>query len=70
MLVGGHLVVLVLPQKIAPEDHFLLVATPANGTELPITVTARESGQVDHQVNVFPDRESPDAVCSRLSDSQ
>ncbi|WP_224370122.1 DUF2381 family protein [Hyalangium versicolor] len=41
----------------------------ADGTELPFTVTARENGRVDQQVNVFPDRESQDAVRSRLADS-
>jgi uncharacterized protein (TIGR02268 family) len=69
LMVGGKLVVLVPLQKIAPEDRFLLKVTLADGTELPFTVTARESGRVDQQVNVFPDRESPDAVRSRLSDS-
>jgi hypothetical protein len=59
LLVGGKLVVLMPLQKIPPEDRFLLMVTLADGTELPFTVTARESGWVDQQINVFPDRESP-----------
>lgn len=70
LLVGGKSVVLVPLQKIPPTDRFLLRVTLADGTELPFTVTARESGRVDQQVNVFPDRESPDAVRSRLSDAE
>lgn len=70
LLVGGKSVVLVPLQKIEPEDRFLLQVTLADGTELPFTVTARENGRVDQQVNVFPDRESPDAVRSRLSDAE
>jgi hypothetical protein len=70
LLVGGKLVVLMPLQKIPPEDRFLLMVTLADGTELPFTVTARESGWVDQQINVFPDRESPEAVRSRLTDAQ
>jgi uncharacterized protein (TIGR02268 family) len=69
LLVGGRSVVLVPLQKIPPEDRFLLRVTLADKTEVPFTVTARESGRVDQQVNVFPDRESPDAVRSRLTDA-
>jgi uncharacterized protein (TIGR02268 family) len=69
LLVGGPSVLLVPLQKIPPEDRFLLKVTLADGTELPFTVTARESGRVDQQVNVFPDPESPEAVRSRLSAS-
>lgn len=70
LLVGGKWVVLVPLQKIPPEDRFLLLVTLADGTELPFIVTARESGWVDWQINVFPDRESPDAVRSRLTDTE
>jgi uncharacterized protein (TIGR02268 family) len=69
LLVGGKSVVLVPLQKLSPKDRFLLAVTLADGTELPFVVTARESGQVDQQVNVFPDRESPEAVRSRLFDA-
>ena len=70
LLVGRESVVLLPLQMLPPEDRFLLLVTLADKTELPFTVTARESGRVDQQVNVFPDRESSDAVRSRLSDSQ
>lgn len=70
VLASGRSVVLVPRQRIPPEDRFLLVVTLADKTEQPFTVTARESGRVDQQVNVFPDRESPDAVRSRLADAE
>ncbi|WP_224363521.1 DUF2381 family protein [Hyalangium versicolor] len=70
LLAGGSSVVLVPLQRMTPEDQFLLQVTLADGTELPFTVTARESGRVDQQVNVFPDRESLDALRSRVSDAE
>jgi len=70
LLVGGKLVVIVPLQKITPADRFLLMVTLEDETELPFTVTARENGRVDQQINVFPDPESSDAVRSRLGDSQ
>jgi hypothetical protein len=42
-------------QQIPPEDRFLLLVTLADKTERPFTVTARERGRVDQQVNVFSD---------------
>jgi uncharacterized protein (TIGR02268 family) len=69
ILAGGRSVVVVPRQKIPPEDSFLLLVTLADKTELPFIVTAREDGRVDQHVNVFPDRESSDAVRSRLSDA-
>jgi uncharacterized protein (TIGR02268 family) len=69
LLVGGQSVVLVPRQKVQPEDSFLLKVTLADRTERTFIVTARESGRVDQQVNVFPDPESLDAVRSRLSDA-
>jgi uncharacterized protein (TIGR02268 family) len=70
LLAGGRSVVLVPRQKIPPEDRFLLLVTLAGGTELPFVVTAAESGQIDQQVNVFPDSETSEAVRSRLSDAR
>jgi hypothetical protein len=49
LLVGGKSVGLVPLQKISPADRFLLKVTLADGTELPFTVTARESGRVDQR---------------------
>jgi uncharacterized protein (TIGR02268 family) len=62
--------VLVVPLKdLGPEDRFLLLVTLADGKELPFTVTARE-GRFDHQVNVFLDPETPEAIRKRLADSR
>lgn len=68
LLVGGKNVVLEPIQDVAPEQQVLLV-TFADGTEQPFTVTGREDGRVDQQVNVFADTESSDAIRSRLSDA-
>jgi hypothetical protein len=70
LLVGGQSVLLVPLQKIRPEDNFLLKVTLADRTERTFIVTARESGRVDQQIDVFPDPESSDAVRSRLAASQ
>lgn len=61
--------VLIEPlQDLKPEDRFLLLVTLADGKELPFTVTAREE-RFDHQVNVFLDLETPEAVRRRLADA-
>jgi len=70
LLVGGQSVLLAPLQKIRPEDSFLLKVTLVDRTVRTFIVTARESGRVDQQINVFSDRESSDAVRSRLSESQ
>jgi len=70
LLAGGKSVVLVPRQQLPPEDRFLLLVTLADKTERPFTVTARASGRVDQQVNVFSDRETQDAIRSRLTDTQ
>ncbi|HEX5754073.1 MAG TPA: DUF2381 family protein [Archangium sp.] len=69
LLAGGHLVVVTPLKDLDPEDRFLLVVTLLNGKELPFTVTAQEA-RFDHQVNVFPDEESPEALRSRLAHHQ
>jgi len=69
LLAGGHLVVVTPLRDLDKEDRFLLVVTLQNGKELPFTVTAQEE-RFDHQVNVFPDEESPEALRSRLAHSQ
>ena len=61
--------VLIVPHKdLELEDRFLLLVTLADGKELPFTVTAQE-GRFDHQVNVFPDPEIPEAIRNRLADA-
>jgi uncharacterized protein (TIGR02268 family) len=61
LLVGGKSVVIVPLQDLAPEDRFHLLVTFVDGTSLPFTLTAHKY-MTDGQVNVFPDRESPEAV--------
>lgn len=69
LLAGGHLVVVTPLKDLEKEDRFLLVVTLLNGKELSFTVTAQEA-RFDHQVNVFPDEESPEALRSRLAHHQ
>jgi uncharacterized protein (TIGR02268 family) len=69
LLAGGHLVVVTPLKDLDKEDRFLLVVTLQNGKELPFTVTSQEA-QFDHQVNVFLDEESPEALRSRLAHHQ
>jgi uncharacterized protein (TIGR02268 family) len=69
LLVGGKSVVLTPLQDIDSEDRLLLMVTLTNGTELPFIVTARED-RVDHQVNVFLDLETTDAMRAALADSR
>jgi len=68
LLVGGRSVLLVPLHDLAPEDRFPLVVTLADGTRVPFTVVTREE-RVDQQVNVFPDREGPEAMLASLYDA-
>jgi uncharacterized protein (TIGR02268 family) len=66
--------VLVEPlHDLEPEDRFLLLVTLEDGTEVPFTVTSRQETTDDRtgdqQVNVFRDREVPNAVLASLYDS-
>jgi uncharacterized protein (TIGR02268 family) len=61
LLAGGKSVVIVPLQDLAPEDRFQLLVTFVDGSSLPFTVTTHKY-MTDGQVNVFPDRESPEAV--------
>jgi uncharacterized protein (TIGR02268 family) len=61
LLVGGKSVVIVPLQDLAPEDRFQLLVTFVDGTSVAFTVTTHKY-MTDGQVNVFPDRESPEAV--------
>jgi uncharacterized protein (TIGR02268 family) len=69
LLVGGKTVVLEPLQNVGPEEQYLLLVTFTDGTEQPFTVTGREDGRVDQQVNVFADAESTNEIRSRLSDA-
>jgi len=71
-LVGGKKVVLE-PLRDLDEGEFVpLLVTLVDGTEFPFLVKRprrEERGWIDHQVNVFKDPESYDAVLSSLYDS-
>jgi uncharacterized protein (TIGR02268 family) len=69
LLVGGRSVVIVPLKDLDPGDRFMLLVTLMDGTSLPFTVTARE-GDVDGQVNVFPDPEVPEAVHTALEEKR
>jgi len=58
LLVGGKKVVIEPLYDLTPEDRFPLVVTLVDGTQVPFTVQAAEKERVDHQVNLFWDRES------------
>lgn len=68
LLVSGRSVVIVPIQDLTAEDRFILMVTLADGTSLPFTVAAG-TVNVDVQVNVFPDRESPEAVRTALEET-
>ena len=68
LLVDGRLVVITPFKDLSKDERFLLVVTLQNGKEVPFTVTAGDD-RFDHQVNVFPDPETPDATRRRLSES-
>jgi uncharacterized protein (TIGR02268 family) len=70
----GNWVLLAPLRDVRSEDRFMLTVTLADGTEIPLTVTAREQETVDgrwgdQQVNVFRDREAPKAVLAALHHS-
>jgi uncharacterized protein (TIGR02268 family) len=71
-LVGGRKVVLEPLRDLGDDEWVPLLVTLADGTELPFIVRPprREKwGWTDHQVNVFKNRESYNAVLSSLYDS-
>jgi hypothetical protein len=72
LLVGGKKVVLEPIRTLNPDEAVPLLVTLVDGTEIPFIVKppSRESwGWIDHQVNVFKDHESYNAVLSSLYDS-
>lgn len=68
LIVSGRSVVLVPLQDLAAEDRFMLMVTLTDGTSLPFTVMAG-THNVDAQVNVFPDRQSPEALRTALEET-
>jgi hypothetical protein len=69
LLVGGRKVVLEPLRDLGVDERIPLLVTLADGTEIPFVLSppSREKwGWTDHQVNVFKNRESYDAVLSAL----
>ncbi|NMO13409.1 DUF2381 family protein [Pyxidicoccus fallax] len=75
LLVGGKKVVIEPLRDLHQDEGVPLLVTLADGTELPFLVQPpwrKDDGPApftDHQVNVFKDRKSYDAVLSSLYDS-
>jgi hypothetical protein len=58
LVVGGKKVVIEPIYDLTEGDRLPLVVTLVDGTQVPFTIQAADEGQVDHQVNLFWDRES------------
>jgi hypothetical protein len=72
LLVGGKMAVLVPIRDLNRDEAVPLLVTLVDGTELPFIVkppSFEEWGWTDHQVNVFTDTESYNAVLSELYDT-
>lgn len=69
LVVGGKKVVLEPLRDLGVDERVSLLVTLADGTEIPFVLSPpsrEEWGWTDHQVNVFKNRESYDAVLSSL----
>jgi len=72
LLVGSKMVVIVPIRDLNRDEAVPLLVTLVDGTEIPFIVkpqSLEEWGWIDHQVNVFKDPESYNAVLSSLYDS-
>lgn len=69
LLAGGKKVVIEPLHDLTPEDRFPLVVALMDGTQVPFTVQASEKERVDHQVNLYWDRESGAYLRARLEDA-
>ncbi|HLK99603.1 MAG TPA: DUF2381 family protein [Myxococcaceae bacterium] len=72
LLVGGRMVVIVPIRNLNRDEEVPLLVTLVDKTEVPFIVKPRSSetgGWTDHQVNVFKNRDSFNAVLSSLNDS-
>lgn len=72
LVVGSNKVVLEPIRDLDPEESLSLLVTLVDGTELAFLVkpkSRKEWGWIDHQVNVFKDPESFNAVLSSLHDA-
>jgi uncharacterized protein (TIGR02268 family) len=75
LLVGSKKVVLEALRNIEPGDHFMLLVTLVDGTEIPLVVTSRKQPrdgrrEADQQVNVFRSRDSADATQASLNEAR
>jgi uncharacterized protein (TIGR02268 family) len=72
LVVGSKMVVIMPIRDLNRDEAVPLLVTLVDGTELPFIVKPQSFekwGRTDHQVNVFKDRESNDAMRSSLNDS-
>ena len=72
LVIGSNKVVLEPIRDLDPEESLSLLVTLVDGTELAFLVkpkSLKEWGWIDHQVNVFKDPDSFNAVLSSLHDS-
>jgi hypothetical protein len=69
LLAGGKKVVIEPLHDLTAEDRFPLVVTLVDGTQVPLTIQASEKEQVDHQVNLYWDRDSGAYLRARLEDA-
>lgn len=67
LLVGGNKVVVEPLYNLTSEDRFQLVVTLMDGTQMPFTLQAAGTERVDHQVNLFWDRESDNYLRASLA---
>jgi len=70
LLVGGKKVVIEPIYDLTPQDRFPLVVTLVDGTQVPFTVQAAEEARVDHQVNLYWDRESDKYLRASLENAR
>ncbi|WP_224368569.1 DUF2381 family protein [Hyalangium versicolor] len=72
LLVGSKMVVIMPIRDLSRDEAVPLLVTLVDGTEIPFIVKPQsfeEWGWTDHQVNVFMDHESYNAVLSELYDT-
>jgi hypothetical protein len=72
LVVGGKMVVIMPTRDLNRAEAFPLLVTLVDGTAIPFSVKPKsleEWGWTDHQVNVFKDPDSYNAVLSSLYDS-
>jgi hypothetical protein len=69
LLMGSKKVIIEPLYDLTSEDRFPLVVTLVDGTQVPFTIQAAKKGRVDHQVNLYLDRESDQYLRARLENA-